>query len=61
MNCHHLLWKKTGKNWLSAGRVQTVALRLIVEREKEIKLFKTEEYYQVFGLFDSEIKAKVNF
>ncbi|MEK7495224.1 MAG: type I DNA topoisomerase [Patescibacteria group bacterium] len=54
-----LLWKKTGKNWLSAGRVQTVALRLIVEREKEIKLFKTEEYYQVFGLFDSEIKAKL--
>lgn len=46
-----LLWKKTGKNWLSAGRVQTVALRLIVEREKEIKVFKTEDYFQIFGLF----------
>ncbi len=46
-----LLWKKTGKNWLSAGRVQTVALRLIVEREKEIKVFKTEEYYQINGEF----------
>ena len=54
-----LLWKKTGKNWLSAGRVQTVALRLIVEREKEIKAFKTEDYFQIFGLFDSEIKAKL--
>jgi len=52
-----LLWKKTGKNWLSAGRVQTVALRLIVEREKEIKIFKTEEYYQIYGDFlKSEIR-----
>ena len=42
-----LLWKKTGKNWLSAGRVQTVALRLIVEREREIEAFKPEEYWQI--------------
>lgn len=54
-----LLWKKTGKNWLSAGRVQTVALRLIVEREKEIKAFKSEDYFQIFGQFDSEVKAKL--
>lgn len=54
-----LLWKKTGKNWLSAGRVQTVALRLIVEREKEIKAFKAEDYFQIFGLFDLEVKAKL--
>ncbi len=54
-----LLWKKTGKNWLSAGRVQTVALRLIVEREKEIKIFKTEDYFQIFALFDQDIKAKL--
>lgn len=54
-----LLWKKTGKNWLSAGRVQTVALRLIVEREKEIKAFKTEDYFQIFGTFDQEVKAKL--
>lgn len=52
-----LLWKKTGKNWLSAGRVQTVALRLVVEREKEIKNFKIEDYYQVYGEFG--IKAKL--
>ncbi|VVA44493.1 DNA topoisomerase 1 [Candidatus Roizmanbacteria bacterium] len=54
-----LLWKKTGKNWLSAGRVQTVALRLIVEREKEIKAFTTEDYYQLFGMFESDVKAKL--
>lgn len=46
-----LLWKKTGKNWLSAGRVQSVALRLIVEREKEINAFSQEDYYQIFGNF----------
>ena len=49
-----LLWKKMGKNWLSAGRVQTVALRLIVEREKEIKKFAAELYYQIYGLFSKE-------
>jgi len=39
-----LLWKKMGKNWLSAGRVQTVALRFIVEREKEIEAFPKEDH-----------------
>jgi len=53
-----LLWKKTGKNWLSAGRVQTVALRLVVEREKEINAFKIEQYYQIYAFFDL-IKAKL--
>ncbi len=46
-----LLWKKMGKYWLSAGRVQTVALRLIVEREKEIRSFKKEPYAQIYGVF----------
>ncbi len=57
-----LLWKKTGKNWLSAGRVQSVALRLVVEREKEIQQFASEPYYQVYGMFgkDSEpFRAKL--
>lgn len=57
-----LLWKKMGKNWLSAGRVQTVALRLIVEREREITEFKIEKYCQVYGLFlfgVVELKAKL--
>lgn len=48
-----LLWKKTGKNWLSAGRVQTVALRLVVEREKEIEAFNQQPYYQIFANFKS--------
>ncbi len=56
-----LLWKKIGKNWLSAGRVQTVTLRLIVEREKEINSFKLDDYFQILGLFKNGelIKAKL--
>src|SRR3989339_362774 len=41
-----LLWKKITKG-LSAGRVQSVAVRLIVEREKEIKEFKPQEYWKI--------------
>jgi DNA topoisomerase-1 len=41
-----LLWDKVRRG-LSAGRVQTVALRMIVEREHEIKAFKTEEYWNL--------------
>ncbi|MEO6509316.1 MAG: type I DNA topoisomerase, partial [Patescibacteria group bacterium] len=46
-----LLWKKMNKNWLSAGRVQSVALRIIVEREKEINKFTLEDYFQINGEF----------
>ncbi|MDE6270029.1 MAG: type I DNA topoisomerase [Muribaculaceae bacterium] len=45
-----VLWKKV-KPALSAGRVQSVALRLIVERENEIKNFVSEEYWRVAGTF----------
>ncbi|CDH04576.1 DNA topoisomerase type I, omega protein [Xenorhabdus bovienii str. oregonense] len=41
-----LLWKKVARG-LSAGRVQSVAVRLIVEREREIKAFVPEEYWQL--------------
>ena len=41
-----LLWKKIGKG-LSAGRVQSVALRLVVDREREIKAFVPEEYWTI--------------
>ena len=45
-----LLWKKVRRG-LSAGRVQSVAVRLIVDREMEIKAFKPEEYWEIFAKF----------
>ncbi|CAL1523702.1 DNA topoisomerase 1 [Bacillus subtilis] len=45
-----ILWKKVKKG-LSAGRVQSVALRLIIDREKEISDFKPEEYWTIDGTF----------
>ena len=45
-----VLWRKV-KPALSAGRVQSVAVRLIVEREREIQAFKSETYYNVSGVF----------
>jgi DNA topoisomerase I len=48
-----LLWDKVRRG-LSAGRVQTVALRLIVDREKEIRAFKSQEYWTV----DANLSAK---
>ena len=41
-----LLWKKIARN-LSAGRVQSVAVRLIVDREREIRAFVSEEYWKI--------------
>ena len=45
-----VLWKKV-KPSLSAGRVQSVAVRLIVEREREIANFNVESFYRVIGIF----------
>ena len=45
-----VLWRKV-KPALSAGRVQSVAVRLIVEREREIQNFKSEPFYSVNGIF----------
>ncbi|MDO8952241.1 MAG: type I DNA topoisomerase [Draconibacterium sp.] len=62
-----VLWKKV-KPSLSAGRVQSVAVRLIVEREREIIGFTSEAYYRVIGYFQvpdkdgnlTELKAELS-
>ena len=62
-----VLWRKV-KPALSAGRVQSVAVRLIVDREREIQAFKSEPYYRVNALFlltnadgsQSEVKAELD-
>lgn len=50
-----ILWKKVKKG-LSAGRVQSVALKLIIDRENEIKAFKPEEYWTIDGAFKKGTK-----
>lgn len=62
-----VLWRKV-KPALSAGRVQSVAVRLIVERENEIQSFIPEAYYRITGIFavtnedgtQNELKAELN-
>lgn len=58
------LWRKVAKG-LSAGRVQSVAVRLIVEREREIQAFKPDEYWTIEGIFkkintNEQFKAKLD-
>ena len=61
-NLSPILWRKV-KPSLSAGRVQSVAVRLIVEREREIQNFVSEKYYRITATFlvdDTEIKAELD-
>lgn len=51
-----LLWRKVAGG-LSAGRVQTVAVRLIVERQREIDAFVPEEYWKIGGIFTPDCRA----
>jgi len=51
-----VLWKKV-KPSLSAGRVQSVTVRLIVEREKEIEAFNAEPYFRVKAIFEAKGKS----
>ncbi|MCL2677012.1 MAG: type I DNA topoisomerase [Streptococcaceae bacterium] len=56
-----ILWKKVKKG-LSAGRVQNIALKLIIDREDEINAFKPEEYWTIDGEFKKGTKKfKANF
>lgn len=52
------LWKKIGKG-LSAGRVQSVAVRLIAEREQVIEKFKPQEYWSLGAIFKEGFKANL--
>ena len=57
-----VLWRKIRPS-LSAGRVQSVAVRLIVERERQIQAFDSESYYKVVGTFKTDkgtIKSEVS-
>ncbi len=52
-----LLWRKIGRG-LSAGRVQSVALRLIIQREREIQKFIPQEYWEIEGEFKKIISPQ---
>ena len=52
-----LLWKKVAKG-LSAGRVQSVAVRLIVEREREVEAFNAEEYWRIIAKLSAHDRKK---
>ncbi len=51
-----LLWKKVARG-LSAGRVQSVAVKIIVEREREISAFKPEEFWLIPAIFTVDLKS----
>ncbi len=54
-----LIWKKV-RYGLSAGRVQSPALRIIMEREREIRAFIPEKYWKIFGIFETEKKEEIS-
>ena len=55
-----VLWAKIKKGGLSAGRVQSVAVRLIVEREREIDKFKSKSYFRISAVFKTDHEESIN-
>jgi DNA topoisomerase I len=58
-----VLWKKLSNRTLSAGRVQSVAVRLVVERERDIEAFKSEANFRITAVFQADgktFKAELN-
>ena len=54
-----LLWQNI-ENKLSAGRVQSVVVKLLIDREEEIKKFNENSFYKIQGIFDNELKANLH-
>ena len=56
-----VLWKNIDyKGKLSAGRVQSIILKIIIDKDEEIKKHTSENYYQTLGLFNKKIKGELN-
>lgn len=55
-----LLWEKVARG-LSAGRVQSVAVRMLVEREREIRAFEPEEYWTIQAQLESSLEDRIKF
>jgi DNA topoisomerase I len=58
-----VLWQKLSNRTLSAGRVQSVAVRLVVERERDVEAFKSEAAFRVLAVFQADgksFKAELN-
>jgi DNA topoisomerase-1 len=58
-----VLWQKLSNRTLSAGRVQSVAVRLVVERERDVEAFKSEATFRILAVFQADgksFKAELN-
>ena len=55
-----LLWKQIGDYHLSAGRVQSVATKLIIDREIDIEKFESKPYYKTSGIFSNGLEGELN-
>ncbi len=54
-----LYFKNKIQKGLSAGRVQSATLKIIVDRERDIKAFKPQEYWTIEALFNDNIEASI--